>query len=259
MNVTEKARMAVYFEPRRARGAAWSRRFGIFAGLLFLMAALGHRLDLLATPDFLTVLSVAAALAGLALLCAAASFRRVWNHGDAGGRDLVTGVAVALLVLAPVLVALVLSVRLPPLNDITTDLADPPPLESASLQRPSGAAALQTRAYPEITGRSYVLDMEQVAAAARKLAEESGWQKQGDDTVTDTVTTMHWVAKTPILAFPSDVTIRVTDEGVASYVDMRSASRFGRNDLGDNARRIAGFLDALDTAIAIRSGALPAQ
>ena len=38
---------------------------------------------------------------------------------------------------------------------------------------------------------------------------------------------------------------------------MRSASRYGRHDLGDNAARIAGFLTALDAAVAGAAGPAP--
>jgi hypothetical protein len=40
---------------------------------------------------------------------------------------------------------------------------------------------------------------------------------------------------------------------------MRSASRFGQHDLGDNATRIVAFLDELDTDIAAQAGVVPAE
>jgi len=67
------------------------------------------------------------------------------------------------------------------------------------------------------------------------------------------------LATTTFLAFPVDVSIRITDEGDTTYVDMRSASRYGKHDLGDNAARIAGFLTALDAAVAGAAGAPPAE
>ena len=42
-------------------------------------------------------------------------------------------------------------------------------------------------------------------------------------------------------------------------VDMRSASRYGRYDLGDNAARIVGFLAELDQEVAGQVGAAPAE
>ena len=53
-------------------------------------------------------------------------------------------------------------------------------------------------------------------------------------------------AFSPWLRFPSDVVVRLTDEGEATFVDMRSASHFARHDLGDNADRIRRFLADLD-------------
>ena len=62
------------------------------------------------------------------------------------------------------------------------------------------------------------------------------------------------LARTDVPGLPVDVSIRITDEGDTSYVDMRSASRYGSHDLGDNAARIAGFLTALDAAVAGAAG-----
>lgn len=50
-------------------------------------------------------------------------------------------------------------------------------------------------------------------------------------------------ARTRTLGFTDDVTVRVSGaEGGGSTVDVRSASRVGRMDLGTNARRVARFL-----------------
>ena len=46
-------------------------------------------------------------------------------------------------------------------------------------------------------------------------------------------------------AFKDDVVVRVRPEGAGSRVDVRSVSRVGRGDVGTNARRVRGFLEAL--------------
>jgi uncharacterized protein (DUF1499 family) len=51
------------------------------------------------------------------------------------------------------------------------------------------------------------------------------------------------------------VAIRVRDDGDGITVDMRSASRYGRFDLGDNAARITEFLGELDQEVAGQVGA----
>ena len=57
------------------------------------------------------------------------------------------------------------------------------------------------------------------------------------------------VATSLVLGFESDVVIRLLEEEDGTLVDMRSASRWGPHDLGENARRITSFLADLDTAL----------
>jgi hypothetical protein len=56
------------------------------------------------------------------------------------------------------------------------------------------------------------------------------------------------VARTPIMGFREDVSIRVTPDGDGSRVDIRSASRYFESDLGSNAARISKLIDDLNTA-----------
>ncbi|MGT2467988.1 DUF1499 domain-containing protein [Mesorhizobium atlanticum] len=53
--------------------------------------------------------------------------------------------------------------------------------------------------------------------------------------------TINALARGFVLGLPADVAIRVTDDGEQVIVDMRSASRYGRYDLGDNAACTHGF------------------
>ncbi|WP_292649383.1 DUF1499 domain-containing protein, partial [Mesorhizobium sp.] len=71
--------------------------------------------------------------------------------------------------------------------------------------------------------------------------------------------TINALAKSLILSLPADVAVRVTDDGDAIIVDMRSASRYGRYDLGDNATRIVDFLAELDQEVAGQVGTAPAE
>lgn len=51
--------------------------------------------------------------------------------------------------------------------------------------------------------------------------------------------------RTLFFGFSDDIVIRITPLGRASRVDVRSASRVGRSDLGANARRIRAFFRQL--------------
>jgi uncharacterized protein (DUF1499 family) len=61
--------------------------------------------------------------------------------------------------------------------------------------------------------------------------------------------TLQAVAATPLLGFPDDVVIAIKQDPAGTRVDMRSASRLGQHDLGQNARRIRRLLADLDVAL----------
>jgi uncharacterized protein (DUF1499 family) len=250
------------FEPKTSGVALWSRRTALFSLVLFVVSGLGHRRKFIDTFDFLWILLLVAALAIVALLLAAASFRRVWSRGDRGGGALVVAVLVSFLVLAPFAVTGIRFFLYPPLSDISTDLVSPPVLAVAAKTRhgnmnpvrPIGheAADRQIAAYPEITGRRYNASPEDVLSAVDHVIAGRGWKIVSHPALIDGEReyTLEAVAKTFLLGFPSDVAIRLTDEGESTYIDMRSASRYGHGDFGDNAGRISKFLDALDTEMA---------
>ena len=99
---------------------------------------------------------------------------------------------------------------------------------------------LQLDGYPGATGRRYGAPIGQVAEEVDGVLEGRGWSILSRPEATGDVTeiTIEAVAKSFLLGFPSDVAIRLIDEGTSTYVDMRSASRYGDYDLGDNAARM---------------------
>ncbi len=140
----------------------------------------------------------------------------------------------------------------PPVNDITTDTADPPrfvallPLRKGA-PNPADypgtrAAARQRTLYPDIAPvrlpASPSIAFEPCARAAQSL----GWEivaavpAEGRIEAIDT---------TFFFGFKDDVAIRVTADGAASRVDVRSKSRVGRRDFGTNAKRIRAFFGRL--------------
>jgi uncharacterized protein (DUF1499 family) len=56
------------------------------------------------------------------------------------------------------------------------------------------------------------------------------------------------VARTPIMGFREDVSIRVTPDREDSRVDIRSASRYFESDFGSNAARVLKLIDDINTA-----------
>jgi uncharacterized protein (DUF1499 family) len=103
-----------------------------------------------------------------------------------------------------------------------------------------------------VTGRNYDLPLDSVVSAVDAVLKRHSWQRAEPLSVIDgqSEVTIAAVAKSFILDLPADVAVRVADDGETTLVDMRSASRYGRYDLGDNASRIVAFMAELDREVA---------
>jgi hypothetical protein len=256
----------VMAERRSSASAQWASRFGNFSAVLLVVSGLGHRFGLVETISFFWLLGLIGALAVAALLLAGAGFFQLWTYGDRGGISAALAAVTALVVLVPFLISAWRVYEYPRLSDISTDVTEPPPLDAAVRLRTSDMnpvgpisaedAALQNEGYPDLTGRRYPLSADRVQELAAALVLANGWNftqpptppLEGGDSFIEAL------ARTTFLALPVDVSIRVTDEGDTSYVDMRSTSRYGRHDLGDNAKRVNSFLLALDADVAGAAG-----
>ena len=148
-----------------------------------------------------------------------------------------------------------LAQSVPPIHDITTDTDNPPAFialaqarEAApnAVDHPGEATARQQHAaYPDIAPLFLQADLSTVREAARAQVASSGWTAAeiSEDGIEATATT-RW------FGFKDDVVIRMRVENGVVRVDMRSASRVGRSDVGANAARIRAYLKALDQRVA---------
>ena len=57
------------------------------------------------------------------------------------------------------------------------------------------------------------------------------------------------IARTPIMGFREDVSLRIRTTRDGARIDVRSASRLSRHDLGSNASRIKSLLDDIDDVV----------
>ena len=173
-------------ETRSAALADWLARFDL---LLFAIAGLSHRYGLIGTHDFFWVLALVGGLAVFVLLLAAVAFRRLWLFGDRGGRMATRATLIALLVLIPFVLSGWFAVRYPTLNDISTDLDDPPGFTILARNRTAQMnpfdpitvieAEQQIAAFPAVTGRRYEAAPDTVMAAVAALLDSRGWQAAG--------------------------------------------------------------------------------
>ena len=140
-----------------------------------------------------------------------------------------------------------LTTTLPPINDITTDLDDPPAFGALDLRGrgvldydPDKGVA-QRGGYSHIETERSDLAPDDASRKALAVARELGWDVLAD-TDADGELTLEATATTFWFGFVDDVVVRIRPDGGGSLVDIRSASRIGSSDLGANARRIDAFM-----------------
>jgi len=263
--------MDEYHERRVSYATVWARRLALFSAVLLLTAATAHRIGYLATQDLFPVLGAVVGIALLALVFAARALALFWRYGGKGGSVLLFAVLVALLVLTPFVVTAYRGLTLPMLNDVSTDTDDPPEMPLASTARTAGMNQIepftaerrkqQQDSYPAATGRRYEAPIAQVAEVVNEVLDARGWPVVGAREVPPDASeiTLEAQAGSFLLGLPADVAIRLIDEDTSTYVDMRSASRYGPHDFGDNAARIEAFLAALDVEVAYLTVVTPAE
>ena len=61
------------------------------------------------------------------------------------------------------------------------------------------------------------------------------------------------VARTAIMGFRDDVAVRIRATRDGAVIDVRSASRYGKHDLGANASRIRSLLEDVDEEVNVRT------
>ncbi len=249
-----------FAEIPKSRLAIRAWRLALFALLVTVLSILILRLDLLEIVPALATFAAALGCALLAMLLAFASFVPIWRDGAGGLRQALGALVIAILLLAYPAYLGTRALKLPQINDITTDPTDPPRFSVLARLRPRGTdkypgsatAELQQKAYPDVIPLEVPASATATFDVALKLADRRKWRVVSEqDPAPGRNGIIEAVARTPIMGFRDDVVIRVTAIGPnAARVDVRSASRYGAHDFGANAARIRKLLDDIDDAIA---------
>lgn len=233
---------------QRSKLALWAGIFGA-VGIFDpgLGAALAHFGVLEALQGFMLFgLGLLSALIGGVLGLAALYTTRAGRNRSGRGLAAV-GVVAALLALAIVAIGQRPGAGVPPINDISTDLADPPAFASdpsgrgREMSLPAGFAEQikATPAYQDLQPLRIARAPADVLREAETAARALEWQVAGADSATGTILASE---TTRLFRFVDDIVIRVRDDGSGgSLVDVRSKSRDGRGDIGANAARIRRF------------------
>ncbi len=135
----------------------------------------------------------------------------------------------------------------PPINDITTDLENPPAFASDPADR--GRDMAYPAEFVDTVSASYgdLVPIRTSNAPGRALdlavqtAEGLGWEVIATNRAEGTILARQ---TTEVFRFVDDIAIRVRPDADGAVVDLRSKSRDGRGDMGANAIRIRAFMDA---------------
>ena len=242
--------------------ATWSRNLAIFSIVAVVVSILIVRFGFLEMKPALATFFGALACAGLSILVGLAAFAAIWQNGSRG----MSRILLALLINAAILAYpayLVLQYRkLPPIHDITTDPIDPPRFEALARLRTGEGTN------PAVYAGLYSAEQQRLAYPAIETVELEVPVQRAYDVTLALVTKRKWlviderppqpprrigrieaVARTPIMGFREDVSIRITPDGDDSRVDIRSASRYFDNDLGSNAARVTKLIDDINNAV----------
>ncbi|GMH37283.1 hypothetical protein BSKO_05156 [Bryopsis sp. KO-2023] len=134
----------------------------------------------------------------------------------------------------------------PLINDISTNLEDPPNFTSVSRgPLPKSYRPQIAKAYPDVT--SLKVEGKSVGAVfdtALSVAEvQPRWEVTYQDKPSGAI---EGVATTALIGFKDDFVIRIQQGGSGPIVvDMRSKSRTGQGDFGANAARIRQYFQEL--------------
>jgi hypothetical protein len=259
-----------------SRLAIWSRRIALFSLVATFIAIIVVRSGALDIVPALSTLGGALLLAVIAILLALGSGIFIWRDGLGGLSQAVSAVLIGLALIAYPAYLGVRSRQLPAIYDITTDPIDPPQFDVIARLRPRDAnpvayeglyaAEQQRTAYPDIDSDDTSVAPQKVFDVAMKVITKRRWRVVdaqppresdaggGGDPRTSQDGIIEAVARSPILGFPEDVVVRIRPTSDGTRIDVRSASRYGRNDLGSNAARVSDLISDIDDILTTPGG-----
>ena len=256
------ARRRIAAEPT-SRLAIWARRCAFFSLAATVLAVVIVRSGLLEIVPALATLAGALLFAVFGIVLALGAFVVIWRHGIEGAGYAFTAVLIGLALIAYPAYLGAHAYRLPMINDVTTDPINPPRFDVVARLRPRGtveyaglyAAELQREAYPDIEPLTVSATPQIAYEEAVKVITKRKWRivierapqagrRDGQ---------IEAVARTPIMGFRDDVAVRIRADADGAVIDVRSASRYGRHDLGANAARIRSLLEDIDEAVGVRT------
>jgi len=243
--------------------AIWAQRIALFSLAATLVALIVVRSGALDIVPALSTLGGGLALAVVAILLAFGAGIVIWREGIGGVREAIVAFLVGIALIAYPLYLGAKAYRLPAIYDVTTDPIDPPRFEVIARLRPRDAhpvtyaglyAAEQQRAsYSDIEPDLTDSSPQEAYEAALKVIAKRKWaivNERPPHGAGSRDGHIEAIARTLILGFREDVAVRVRATPDGARIDVRSASRYGLHDLGENAARVSALISDIDDVLA---------
>jgi len=258
-----------------SRLAIWARRIALFSLAATFVAIIIVRSGALEIVPALSTLAGALVLALVAIMLAIGAGIVIWFEGVGGLREAVSALLIGLALIAYPAYLGARAYRLPAIYDITTDPIDPPRFDAIARLRPRDAnpttyaglytAEQQHAAYPDIEPDVTDSSPQEAYNAVMKVITKRRWRivdARPPQAAAPSIVTararqpapvrdgmIEAIARTPILGFRDDLVVRVRATSDGARIDVRSASRYGRHDLGTNAARVRDLIDDIDDVL----------
>ncbi len=259
-----------------SRLAVWSLRLALFSLAATFVAIIIVRSGALDVVPALSTLAGALLLGVVAIVLAFGAGIVIWREGCGGVRQALLAVLIGGALIAYPAYLGVQAYQLPSIYDVTTDPIDPPQFDTIARLRPRDAnpvtyeglyaAELQHAAYSDIEPEDTSATPQEAYAAALKVIAKRRWRivdqrppqqpaamrvaearQPQDQAASDGI--IEAVARSMILGFREDVVVRIRASSDGTRIDVRSASRYGRNDLGSNAARVRDLIASIDDVL----------
>lgn len=231
----------------------WSKAIligSIVALVLLVAGALGTRFGLWPFTLGLLMFAAGVLLALIGLVSGIVALIVVFRKGLTTERgNVLTGTVLSLALAAFALPQMMTAGSVPPIHNISTDVADPPAFSAVLRLRgdksnpveykAADLAERQQKAYPWVKPLDTPLPPDQAFDRALEVLKAMNVEvveaNEANGIIEGTATTF-W------FGFKDDIVVRIRPEGSGSRIDLHSVSRVGVGDAGMNAKRIGEFL-----------------
>lgn len=180
--------------------ATWSRRVALFSVTLILIALVLHRLGVIDTPLGIGLVLTGLAGAVVATLAGIAAVVVIWRKGVAGTWSAVAGIVLSLAIFAWPAAVVPFYLKMPHLNDVTTDTEHPPEFDTLAQERPKAAnsvvypgaayATRQSQTFPQIQPMILTRSADEVFDAVGEAARRLRWRIAAEEPPAPMTTTV---------------------------------------------------------------------